>query len=149
MGTFYLAFLLTPTVMRQGSLLRVGEAQYDTNQRIAFRKANANLRGAKNRILNLSKETTRNLLGLDEVDISAMNVQPISSDKRGENTNDSPHQNSYLYKKYQSISAYLQTQRESEFTLSLIFILSGAISFAVGILLVLHTYLGSKGQEMC
>lgn len=149
LGTFYLAFLLTPTVMRQGSLLRVGEAQYDTNQRIAFRKANANLRGAKNRISNLSKESARNLLGLDEVDISAMDVQPISSDRRGENTNDSPHQNSYLHKKYQSISAYLQTQRESEFTLSLIFILSGAISFAVGILLVLHTYLGSKGQEMC
>jgi hypothetical protein len=144
LGTFYLAFLLTPTVMRQGSLLRVGEAQYDTNQRIAFRKANANLRGAKNkRISNLSKESARNLLGLDEVDMSAMNVQPIMSDKRGESTNDSPHQNSYLYRKYQSISAYLQTQRESEFTLSLIFILSGAISFAVGILLVLHTYLGS------
>jgi hypothetical protein len=132
--------------MRQGSLLRVGEAQYDTNQRIAFRKANANLRGAKNRISNLSKKSARNLLGLDEVDISAMNAQPILSDKRGENTNDSPNQNSYLYKKYQSISAYLQTERESEFTLSLIFILSGAISFAVGILLVLHTYLGSTGD---
>lgn len=136
--------------MRQGSLLRVGEAQYDTNQRIAFRKANTNLRGAKNnRISDLSQESARNLLGLDEVDMSAMDVQRALSDKSGENTDESPHENSYLYKKFQSISVYLQTQRESEFTLSLIFILSGAISFAVGLLLVLHTYLGSQGQEMC
>jgi hypothetical protein len=143
LGTFHLAFLLAPTVMRQGSLLRVGEAQYDTNQRIAIRKANANLRGVKNnRISDLSKASVRNLLGLDEVDTSAMNVQSISSDRSGENTNHSPRHDSYLYKKVLSISAYLQTQRESEFTLSLIFILSGAISFAVGLLLVLHTYLG-------
>lgn len=38
----------------------------------------------------------------------------------------------------------LRSHQESEFSLSLIFILSGAICFAVGILLTLHTYLGKE-----
>ena len=130
--------------MRQGSLLRVGEVQFDRNQRIAVRKANANLRAARNtKTSNFSKIVARNLIAVDEVNILATDVQP---EKSGETANDSLHQNAFFNKHVQWISDYLKIHRESEFTLSLIFILSGAISFAVGILLALHTYLGSPGN---
>ena len=151
MGTFYLAFLLSPTVLRQGSLLRVGEVQFDTNQRIAMRKANANLRASRNtKSSNILKALSRNLkavdLGLGDILVS--DGEPILSERSGETSKDVPNQNTYFQERVMRISVFLQTHRESEFTLSLIFILSGAISFAVGILLALHTYLGSKGNIM-
>lgn len=114
-----------------------------------MRKANANLRASKNmKPSNILKPLSRNLnavdLGLGN--ILASDGEPISSEKSGEILKDSPNQNTYFQERIMRISAFLQTHRESEFTLSLIFILSGAISFAVGILLALHTYLGSQGN---
>ena len=45
-----------------------------------------------------------------------------------------------------NIAKEIQGLRESELVLTLIFVLSGAISFAVGILLTLHTYLIFSAQ---
>lgn len=45
-----------------------------------------------------------------------------------------------------NIQEQIRIFRKSELTLSLIFILSGAVSFAVGILLTLHTYLVLSAQ---
>ena len=114
-----------------------------------MRKANANLRASRNtKPSNILKALSRNLKAVDLGlgDISVSGGEPISSEKSWEISKDSPNQNTYFQERVMRISAFLQTHRESEFTLSLIFILSGAISFAVGILLALHTYLGSKGN---
>lgn len=116
-----------------------------------MRKANANLRASKNvKPSNILKTLSRNLNAVDLGigNILASDVEPKSSEKSGEILKDSPNQNTYFKERVMRISAFLQTHRKSEFTLSLIFILSGAISFAVGILLALHTYLGSQGNIM-
>ena len=42
---------------------------------------------------------------------------------------------------YEMAANEIQSHRDSDVSLSLLFILSGAISFAVGLLLALHTYL--------
>ena len=42
---------------------------------------------------------------------------------------------------YEMAADEIQSHRDSDVSLSLLFILSGAISFAVGLLLGLHTYL--------
>jgi hypothetical protein len=175
MGTLYLAFLLAPTILKEGSILRVGEAQYEANLRFAEnQRMRNNLRGSKNNKNQIDHRGSRALLEeagkepsrqfVDE-NLKALNMKRLPKsimsksrvlemikehEKEKEDALQAPEPApttgilSRLTATYIWLERELRSHQESEFSLSLIFILSGAICFAVGILLTLHTYLGEE-----
>ena len=174
MGTFYLAFLLAPTILREGSILRVGEVQYEANQRFAEKqRMKNNLRGSKNKIEHSSSralledlaresggrflDVNTSLGGMNQLPESVLKKSRVLQQQReGQREREQeqegvpkaapPAPSRGMYGRFSATYAWikreLRSHQESEFSLSLIFILSGAICFAVGILLTLHTYLG-------
>ena len=177
MGTLYLAFLLAPTILREGSILRVGEAQYEANQRFAEnQRLRNNLRGSKIIKNQLYQKVSRtlsedfmeeiskrrldeNLVTLDikQLPMSVGKKSRILQQEQGQEQGQgqegvlqapppAPRRGMLgrIAVTYFWLKRELRSHQESEFSLSLIFILSGAICFAVGILLTLHTYLGKE-----
>ena len=216
LGTFYLAALLAPTVLKEGSLLRVGEGNYVKIQRPNMHKKQNNLKSSKSlrgkslenengNERNLIPKSARKMLeiteiigfkeieGIDGIEgrddregVRGMNeikgITGADLETQGLLSNDSKKNNlnkveiiflngtnlisteqseetrrsllliptsfftfHYLETKW-NIPEQIQVLRESDLMLALIFILSIAISFAVGILLVLHTYLLLSAQ---
>jgi hypothetical protein len=154
----------------------VGEAQYEANLRFAEnQRIRNNLRGSKNNKNQTDHRGSRALLEefgneqsrqLVDANLVAFNMEQVpksimsrnrmlelnQEEKEKEDALRAPQPAprtgilGRLTATYIWLERELRSHQESEFSLSLIFILSGAISFAVGILLTLHTYLG---EEKC
>lgn len=158
LGTFYLSALLTPVVLREGSILRIGEESYYQSLDKHEMHKNYNLRGKKERYT--TKDIRDHSKAVEEPTFDSENMDKlkiVSSRRSLENSKyrlpasvvrsgSGPGYSfaDVLYIQFEWILKALQEIRESEMALTLIFILSTAISFAVGLILSLHTYLGNS-----
>lgn len=201
-GTFYVAALLAPVVLKDGSILRVGEANYyrlkdnhemhkaynlrglkdphdmkdvrDFSKRVLESTSNGEEPGIlriasrKSGISSLIDRNTNDevvaastISTLSEISrIGRRNLRLHDSVRKRRTLEDSKDVLSVSFPKSRSSSSFsfieifysdfewiletLHEIRDSEMALTLIFILSTAISFAVGLILSLHIYLGDS-----
>lgn len=141
------------------------DSKSDRNSRgileIDYRSSENNRRNLQLRGVHSSNNNANDIIDVGDINSKSEGIGAVNQEKEKESeesisptttldstTNNNSGSNSIFTYTSADILNCMDGMRHSEILLSFIFVISSAISFAVGILLTLQTYLGTKNEQV-